>query len=226
MRSSSRDVHAGRVSVERQRLHELVDLPRSAEPFGPLRRTGGREAAEPSLGQQLDFPTPLEYLAGRTKCPKGQDSCSAGFRFDVSRNKRYSSRMSQENLDLVQRAFEAINRRDVDGFLELAEPDVVQDWSRAMGPQSGIYRGRTEVTQFLHSWWDAFEESVIVVDELIDAGDQVVALFHGRQRGRASGVEVEGRGAVLVWTVQDGIIRSATLYQKRAEALDAVGGSA
>jgi ketosteroid isomerase-like protein len=135
----------------------------------------------------------------------------------------YSPPVSQENVDLVRHALEAINRRDVDGFLEMAEPGVVQDWSRAMGPQSGIYRGRTEVTQFLHSWWDAFEESVIVVDELIDAGDQVVAVFHGRQRGRASGVEVEGRGAVLVWNIQDGKISSATLYQNRAEALDAVG---
>ena len=51
-------------------------------------------------------------------------------------------------------------------------------------------------------------------------------MFHGRQRGRASGVEVEGRGAVLVWNVQDGKISSATLYQNRAEALDAVGESA
>jgi ketosteroid isomerase-like protein len=190
------------------------------------RPAGGREAAEPSLSQQPDFPTPLEYLAGRTKCPKGQDSCSAGFQFDGRRNKcmtPYSPPVSQENVDLVRRALEAINRRDLDGFLELAEPDVVQDWSRAMGPQSGIYRGRTEVRQFLHSWWDAFEESVIVVDELIDAGDQVVAVFHGRQRGRASGIEVEGRGAVLVWNVQNGKISSATLYQKRAEALEAVG---
>jgi ketosteroid isomerase-like protein len=136
----------------------------------------------------------------------------------------YSPPVSQENVDLVRRALEAINRRDLDAFLQLAEPDVVQDWSRAMGPQSGIYRGRTEVRQFLHSWWDAFEESVIVVDELIDAGDQVVAVFHGRQRGRASGIEVEGRGAVLVWNLQDGAISSATLYQKRDDALEAIGG--
>lgn len=131
--------------------------------------------------------------------------------------------MSQENVDLVARAFEAINRRDVDAFLELAEEGVVQDWSRAMGPQSGIYRGRAEVARFLHSWWDAFEESAVIVDEMIDAGDQVVAVFHGRQRGRASGVEVEGRGAVLVWTVCDGTIAGATLYQERDEALEAAG---
>lgn len=131
--------------------------------------------------------------------------------------------MSQQNVDLVQRAFEVLNQRDVDAFLELANPDVVQDWSRAVGPQSGVYRGRAEVTRFLHSWWDAFDESVIMVDELVDAGDQLVTVFHGRQRGRASGVEIEGPGAVLVWTVRDGMIDSATLYQERDEALAAVG---
>jgi ketosteroid isomerase-like protein len=131
--------------------------------------------------------------------------------------------MSEENVELVERAFEALNRRDVDAFLESAVPEVVQDWSRAVGPQRGIYRGPDDVARFLRSWWDAFDESVIVVDELIDAGDQVVAVFHGRQRGRASGIEVEGRGAVLVWSVRDGKIASATLYQKRHEALEAVG---
>jgi ketosteroid isomerase-like protein len=62
---------------------------------------------------------------------------------------------------------------------------------------------------------------VVVVDELVDAGDQVVTVFHGRQRGRASGVEIEGPGAVLVWSVRGGRIESATLYQQRDEALEA-----
>ena len=131
--------------------------------------------------------------------------------------------MSQGNVQLVERAVEALNRRDVEAFLQNAEPEVVQDWSRAMGPQQGIYRGEDEVARFLQSWWDAFDESVIIVDELIDAGDQVVTAFHGRQRGRSSGIEVEGPGAVLLWSLNDGKIVAATLYQERDDALEAVG---
>ena len=131
--------------------------------------------------------------------------------------------MSRENLQLIERVFDALSRRDVEAFLEDAEPTVVQDWSRALGPQQGVYRGRAEVAQFLRSWWDAFDESSIVIDELIDAGGTVVSAFHGHQRGRASGLEVEGRGAVLVWRVRDGKIASATLYQERQEALEAAG---
>ena len=132
--------------------------------------------------------------------------------------------MSQENVEIVRRAFEALNRRDVEAFLESTDPNVIQDWSRAVGPQRGIYHGRDEVVRFLRSWWDAFDESVIVVDDLIDAGDgQVVAVFHGRQRGRSSGATVEGRGSVLVWNLREGKLVSSTLYQERAEALEAVG---
>jgi ketosteroid isomerase-like protein len=131
--------------------------------------------------------------------------------------------MSRENVEVVRRAYEALNRRDADALLEGAEPDLLQDWSRSIGPERGIFRGRDQVRQFLWSWWDAFDESFIEVDELIDAGDHVVAVFHARNRGRGSGVEVEGRGAVLVWTLRDGKVISTTLYQGRAEALEAVG---
>jgi ketosteroid isomerase-like protein len=126
-------------------------------------------------------------------------------------------------VEAVQRAYDALNRRDLDAFFETADPDVVQDWSRAVGPERGVYRGREEVTRFLQSWWDAFDESVIVVDELIDAGGgQVVAVFHGLQRGRVSGAEVQGPGSVLVWSLRDDAIVSATLYQDRDQALAAV----
>jgi ketosteroid isomerase-like protein len=130
--------------------------------------------------------------------------------------------VQQDNVQLVRRAFEALSRRDMEAFLEFTDPDVVTDWSRALGPERGTFEGREEVTRFLRSWWDAFDESEIVVDELIDAGDRVVSAFHGRQRGRGSGAVVEGRGSLLVWTFRDGKVVSATLYQQRAEALAAV----
>jgi len=130
--------------------------------------------------------------------------------------------MSQANVEAVERAFDAFNRGDIEGFLDITAEDVVQDWSRAIGPDGGVYRGREEVERFLRSWLDAFEESTVIVDELIDAGDRVVCAFHGRQRGRGSGAVVEGRGSVLVWTFRDGMVASVTLYQHRAEALASI----
>jgi ketosteroid isomerase-like protein len=131
--------------------------------------------------------------------------------------------MSRENVAVVRQALDALNGRDVDAFVARLHPDVVTDWSRAVGPERGVFRGHDEVVRFLHSWWGAFEESVFIVDEVIDAGDDVVVAFHGRQTGRGSGAIVEGRGSVLVWSLTDGTVVSATLYQTRDEALAAVG---
>ncbi len=131
--------------------------------------------------------------------------------------------MSQENVEAVRSAFDAINRRDAEALLKATSPDITQDWSRAIGPVRGVFRGQGQVLDFLRSWWDVFDESVFIVDDLIDAGDQVVATCHGRQRGRGSGVVVEGRGFAMVWSFVDGKATSVTLYQQRSEALDAVG---
>ena len=59
--------------------------------------------------------------------------------------------------------------------------------------------------------------------ELIEAGDLVVVpgTLHVKGRG---GIEVVAR-SVLVWTIRDGAIERVTMYQERAEALEAVGVS-
>ena len=85
--------------------------------------------------------------------------------------------MSRENVELIQRAFEAFNRRDLDAFLELmdpafrVEPGEIGDHGdvtlahgrlRGEGASSGVafdrvmwhiarWRGKKQV------WWSAFE---------------------------------------------------------------------
>ena len=131
--------------------------------------------------------------------------------------------MSQENVEAVRSAFDAINRRDAEALLKATSPDVTQDWSRAIGPVRGVFRGQDQVLDFLRSWWDVFDESVFIVDDLIDAGDQVVATCHGRQRGRGSGVVVEGRGFAMVWSFRGRESNLGHPYQQRSEALEAAG---
>jgi ketosteroid isomerase-like protein len=49
--------------------------------------------------------------------------------------------MSEENVDVVRRAFDAVNRRDMDALRELHDPDVimraVEGW-----PEPGPFVGR------------------------------------------------------------------------------------
>ena len=58
--------------------------------------------------------------------------------------------MSQENVELIQRAFEAFNRRDLDAFLELMAPEVeFTPYERAL-EGLGPYRGHDGV----RTWWE------------------------------------------------------------------------
>jgi len=125
--------------------------------------------------------------------------------------------MSQENVEIVRRLLDAWNRgeRDESAWFrpnaELGGPDV-----------PGVYYGYDGLRRFredLLSVWDYFHTSV---DELIDRGDDVLALTRGRGRGRGSGLEIEQSVAYL-FTVQEGKIRRLWIYQDRAEALEAVG---
>jgi hypothetical protein len=50
--------------------------------------------------------------------------------------------MSRENVEIVQQAIDAFNRRDLDAVERLYDPEVEMDWSRSRGVQAGIYRGR------------------------------------------------------------------------------------
>ena len=49
--------------------------------------------------------------------------------------------MSQENVEIVRRATEAWNRRDLGAALACWRFDGEIDWSRSQGPLKGVYRG-------------------------------------------------------------------------------------
>ncbi|MGH2966102.1 MAG: nuclear transport factor 2 family protein [Solirubrobacterales bacterium] len=131
--------------------------------------------------------------------------------------------MSQENVELVRRVFDSINRGDVDASLEEAADDLEVDWSNSIGPTKGIYRGRREVLKLWRSFLDAWDSLQWDPEEIIDVDEsRVIAVNHVRMRGHGSGVDVDARGAQL-WTISDGKARSLKLFQSKAEALEAAG---
>ena len=131
--------------------------------------------------------------------------------------------MSQENVEIVLRALDSINRGDIDAALEAAAADYEMDWSNSIGPLKGVHRGREEVVKFWLSFLDAFDSLHWIPEEIIDIDEsRLIVVNHVRMRGRSSGVQVEGRGAQL-WTFRDGKARSIKLFQSKAEALEAAG---
>ena len=128
--------------------------------------------------------------------------------------------MSPENVEIVRAVYDAYNRGDLDAALKDAAPDFELDWTRAVGPQRGVYK-LDQTRAFLVDFLEAFESTRVVPDEFIGAGDQVVVPQTGYIRGR-DGIEVTARIA-LVWTFRDGAIVRICLYQQTQEALEAAG---
>jgi ketosteroid isomerase-like protein len=135
--------------------------------------------------------------------------------------------MSQENVEIVRRAFEVFNQEGVEALAGsgLWSPELVFDTSRAGIPGVGVYRGLDEVRAFFEDdWFQAFpfEEWELVVEELIDHGDQVIAMSRQRGRGASSGVAAELELG-NIFTLRCGEIVRTVLYSDREKALEAAG---
>ena len=110
--------------------------------------------------------------------------------------------MSQEDVELVRSAYEAYNRRDVEGVLGRVDPDI--DWdtpdSLAWG---GHVRGLEAIGRFFAGLRPYMgEDHRIAIGELLDAGDRVVAIV--RHQGTAPGGEPYDVESVMVWTAARG----------------------
>jgi ketosteroid isomerase-like protein len=129
--------------------------------------------------------------------------------------------MSQENVDIAQRALDAYTRRDVEALRALAHADLELDWSASRGWLAAVYRGIDEALRFYAGYFEAFQEIVIKPDRFVEAGDSVVVPNVAHQRGR-DGIEVSAR-STLVFTITNRRIVRICLYQETEQALKAVG---
>jgi ketosteroid isomerase-like protein len=130
--------------------------------------------------------------------------------------------MSDQNVKMVRRAIDSVNRGDFRSAMQETDDDFVMDWSNSIGPLNGVYRGREQVNQMLESFREAWDELQWEMQEVVDLdAGQVLVVNRVRMRGRASQVEVQAIGA-QVWTIRNGKLGGAKLYQSKAEALEAV----
>ena len=129
--------------------------------------------------------------------------------------------MSEENVEVVRRAIEAWNRRDLTGWLASFHPEGELDWSHSRGPLKGVYRGHGKREEFWEEFWSTFETVELETHGFTEASSDVVVPNTARLRGR-DGIEVVARSA-FVFTVEQGQITRIRMFQERAEAFEAVG---
>jgi ketosteroid isomerase-like protein len=133
--------------------------------------------------------------------------------------------MSQANMEIVKRVYEAVARRDSGSVLDLYDPEFVSDVSRlpeyALTGET-IIRGHDELRSSWREWYEVWESFEDECEELIDAGEHVISVVTRRGRGRASGAEASTRVAG-VWTIRNGRVVRTVWFQSVEEALDAAG---
>ena len=128
--------------------------------------------------------------------------------------------MSEENVEIVRGMYAAFRSGDADGALAYFDPGVVIDARHRVDGRVG--HGRDELVAILGEWmstWDDWREEV---EDMQDAGDQVLVISTQRARGKGSGVAWQNRFGMLYEIHGDKISRW-TIYDDPAEALEAAG---
>ena len=126
--------------------------------------------------------------------------------------------MSQENVAIIRRCFEAWDHGDIDGVVAEYAADVEVDVTSVM---DGRFQGRDAVRDYFNSTLASLRFAHDEL-ELIDAGHEVVALTRGRGVGASSGAGWESPLG-YVFTLEDGLIRKMRFYLDHQQALEAVG---
>jgi uncharacterized protein len=131
--------------------------------------------------------------------------------------------VSQESIELVESALDAWNRGEVDAFADHVTEDVA--WVEVSGRpegEPGERLGRDRMRQSLASMLEAWDSYRLEVERIHDAGERVVAVVREVARGRASGLEIDGRWGYLI-TVANGKIARIEAYRDAAVALRVAG---
>jgi ketosteroid isomerase-like protein len=127
--------------------------------------------------------------------------------------------MSKENVQLVRAMFDAFLRGDAEALVAFADDDVELQPSGDLTDRMPE-RGHDAFLRFWRDWPSSWDDYVVEVREVHDAGDQVVVVLYERGRGPASGVVVDDVFA-HVWTVDAGKVTRVQVFSDSRDALAA-----
>ena len=134
--------------------------------------------------------------------------------------------MSQENVELIRRMYDAWLSDDYDTVFATYHPEIRlnPDPEATWVGVRDRYVGHDGIRDYMRAVYEAFEDYRPEIEKIIDAGEERVltlAVEHGR--GRGSGAEVEARETAHLWTLRDGRAVQLDLFLDRRRALEAGG---
>jgi ketosteroid isomerase-like protein len=130
--------------------------------------------------------------------------------------------VSQENVELVERAVAAINARDIDGYLACCTENV--KLVTPLAAVGGEYEGTDGIRRYFADIEDTAPDFRIELDRVegVDS-KRVIAFLRTSSVGRVSGIRVAPPPFTNVYDLLDGKISRVRIFLDRQEALKAVG---
>jgi ketosteroid isomerase-like protein len=131
---------------------------------------------------------------------------------------------SEENLEVVRRAREAFNSRDLQALEEMSDPELeFISALAAVDAGENIYRGPQTWARYFARMDETWDDWQVEDFRTVDAGeDRVVAIFRLAGTGKSSGASVERTVGLAYWLRQGKLWRMRS-YLDPGEALEAVG---
>ena len=129
--------------------------------------------------------------------------------------------MAHDNVDVVQGAWDAFGRGDIDAVLDTISPSAETRVPESL-PWGGTYTGQDGFQDFLVKLRDSFEVFNSTPQKVLGADDNhvvVLAKTKGRTKG---GGTVEGT-TLWIYQLRDGKIADAESFGDTAQVLEALG---
>jgi len=117
-------------------------------------------------------------------------------------------------------------RREHEAVFAFYDPEIEWD-ARSLGEGTdlqGVYHGHDGVRTYWRRWLQAWTDIEFEVHDVLDAGDNVVALVRNqRQWGRHSHIATDMPSYGLVFTIRNGKVVRWQSFMDERSALEAVG---
>jgi ketosteroid isomerase-like protein len=130
--------------------------------------------------------------------------------------------MSQENVEVVRRAYDAWHRDGIEGVMPFLHEDI--EWRNPEdSPIAGVFRGKQGVRDWLAQVSDVFGEMRFTPDEFREVSeDRVLVLLRFGFTASGSALEMEIPFAHVI-DLTEGRATALRMYSDPAKALEAVG---
>jgi uncharacterized protein len=125
--------------------------------------------------------------------------------------------MAQDNVDVVQGAWDAFGRGDIDAVLEAIAPSAETRLPESL-PWGGTYAGPDGFRDFLTKLGDSWDQFSATPQKVLGADDNHVVVL-AKTKGRTkAGATIEGK-TIWIYQLRDGKIADAESFGDTAQLL-------